>query len=218
MIIYGTNSSVREGQTLAAVCPSCGEQSLRGFTAYGFAHLFFVPTIPFGSRRGVVCEHCQHARVGKELPDELRTPAAEATRELRRPRRHWLGLVLLALLFTWLRIDGANEKELDEARLAAPVVGDLYVMDLRDHVEGLDPDMPFALARVTAVTDQDVRVQVGSWVYPSHWDAQKAAIRDHDEADDYWTAVWLSLGRDRLLELENADKLGLAERAEVEDA
>lgn len=214
MIIYGTNSTIAAGRELALACPDCSQPSLRGFRVFRYAHLYYVPTAPFGSQPGIECGACLHTRIGSEIPEQLAAAVKAAIREVRRPRWHWVGSLLLALLIGWLSFDGAREAEADLAHLASPVVGDLYVVDLRGQAENVDPEMPFVVTLVETVRETDVTVRFGRWLYDTAWDAQKAVIRNHMEEPDYWGSQRWSFGRGQLLSLETANKLHVARRVE----
>ena len=217
MIIYGTRASVRAGQPLAQPCPACSRTALQSFRVFDYFHVYYVPTFPLGSQPGVECTSCLHTTIGGDVPEELSPSVEQAARETGRPRWHWAGTLLVALLISWLSIDGAREDEANLARLASPVIGDLYVVDLRGEAEGVDPDMPFVVTRVEQVGEAEVTVQLGSWVYDTRWDAQKAVIRGHMKKADYWAGPHWSFGREQLLSLEKEDKLHVARRAK-EDA
>ena len=211
MIVYGTRTTQREGGPLAAPCPQCGRPALRGLRLFTYAHVYGVPTLPFGSLRGLQCESCLHAQVGSEVSEELAPELREATRELRRPRWHWVGTLLLAGLLVWLSHNGARRDAFERAHLAAPEVGDVYVIDLRGAAENVDPEMPFVVARVDAVSADRVRVRLGSWVYDTSWDALKAVRHDRHETPDYWSDQVWPLERAQLLPMEAERRLDLAE-------
>ncbi len=217
MIVYGTRATVRPGQPLAQACPACSRSELQTFRVFDYFHVYYVPTFPLGSQAGVECTSCLHTTVGADVPEELTAPVSQAAQEAGRPRWHWAGTLLIALLISWLSIDGARENEANLARLASPVVGDLYVIDLRGEAEGIDPDMPFVVSRVEQVGEAEVTVRLGTWVYDTRWDAQKAVIRGHLKKQDYWAGPDWSFGREQLLSLEKQNKLKVARRAE-EDA
>ncbi|MBW2245577.1 MAG: hypothetical protein JRH01_26780, partial [Deltaproteobacteria bacterium] len=98
MIVYGTRATVTAGQGLALACPECEQTTLRGFRVLRYAHLYYIPTLPFGSQPGIECGACFLTRVGAEIPEQLKAAAGAAIREIRRPRWHWAGSLLLALL------------------------------------------------------------------------------------------------------------------------
>lgn len=213
MIIYGTRATITAGQGLGQACPECEQPTLRGFRVLRYAHLYYIPTLPFGSQAGIECDACFLTRVGAEIPEQLRAAAGAAIREIRRPRWHWVGSLLLALLIGWLSFDGAREAEANLAQLAEPVIGDLYVLDLRGEAENVDPEMPYVVTRVEAVSDEAITVRMGRWLYDTAWDAQKAVIRDHPKEADYWGSQHWSLERGHLLGLEADNKLHVARRA-----
>ncbi|MCP3986137.1 MAG: hypothetical protein GY723_17270 [bacterium] len=213
MIIYGTRATITAGQVLAQICPECEQPSLRGFQVFRYAHLYHVPTAPFGSRPGIECGSCFLTRVGSEIPEQLAAAAGAAIRELRRPRWHWAGSLLFALLIGWFSLESAREAEANLAHLANPVVGDLYVLDLRGETENVDPEMPFIVALVEAVVGDHVTVRMGRWLYDTAWDAQKAVIRDHPDEPDYWGSQHSSFERGQLQSLEAENKLHVARRA-----
>lgn len=218
MIIFGTRSTVRAGEALVAPCPECDRTSMQGFRVFEYLHLYFLPTLPFGGSTGLECSGCLHTRVGKEVPEELRTVMREATREVRRPRWHWLGSLLLVVLLGWFSIGGAEERELNLARLSSPVVGDLYVIDTTEHAEDPNPSNPFVVGRVTGVSDDAVQVQLGAWLYESSWDAQKAVIHDDADASKYYGSEAWFFERSDLLRMESERELRMARRAGEEEA
>ncbi|MBW2397538.1 MAG: hypothetical protein JRG95_25110 [Deltaproteobacteria bacterium] len=82
MIVYGTRATVTAGQGLALACPECEQTTLRGFRVLRYAHLYYIPTLPFGSQPGIECGACFLTRVGAEIPEQLKAAAGAAIREI----------------------------------------------------------------------------------------------------------------------------------------
>lgn len=213
MIIYGTRSSVRPGEALAAPCPDCQRPTLQSFRAFDYLHVYFIPTLPIGGSAGIECSECLHTRMGDEIPAELESDASQASSAASRPRWHWAGTLLACLLLGWLSTNGSHERELDLARLAAPVVGDLYVVDTSTHAESVDPAHPFVVARVVDVDDEQVRIELGQWFYTSRWEAQKAVNHDAADADAYFGGGDWVFSRGDLMSMDTRRELRVARRA-----
>ena len=213
MILFGTRSSVRHGGALAAPCPGCQRPTLRSVRTFDYLHVYFVPTLPTGGSAGIECSECLHARMDDEIPAELASDLERAAGDASRPRWHWAGTLLACLLVAWLSMNGSHERELDLARLEAPVVGDLYVVDTTEHAESVDPTHPWVVARVIAVDDAEVQIELGQWLYPSRWDAQKAVNKRAATEDAYFGGGNWVFRRDELRGMHSRMELRVAQRA-----
>ncbi|TYZ07860.1 hypothetical protein FY528_14275 [Hymenobacter lutimineralis] len=137
MIIYGTNGShVRTVAAPALACPACanpGQLSLSVFSRY--AHIYWVPLVPYAKPAVAQCLHCKGAWTLKELPPEatnIREDLQTLKKQTMAPWWHWSGLVVLLLLAAWgLWASGRDQKE-NAAYLAAPQVGDIYTVREND--------------------------------------------------------------------------------------
>ncbi len=213
MILFGTRSSVRHGGPLAAPCPDCQRPALRSVRTFDYLHVYFVPTLPTGGSAGIQCGECLHTRMDDEVPGELATDLARAKDDASRPRWHWAGSLLACLLVAWLSMSGSQERELDLARLEAPVIGDLYVVDTTEHADSVDPTHPWVVARVVDVDENEVRIELGQWLYASRWDAQKAVNKDAAAESSYFGGGNWVFERSDLLEMDSRMELRVAERA-----
>ena len=202
MIVFGTHSRIVPGGAVpGAVCASCGRDALRAFTAFPYFHVYWIPVTPYGRKLGTECTQCQQTLFGDELPVELRQAVQRAGAVARVPKILFTGLALLLALFVYLTIEKGQYEEAVAVHLAAPRVGDAYVLDLRGFVEGVDHEMPFGVLEVERVAEGTVDLRLGGFVYEDYYDAVKA-VRGGDTRDVYYfTDQQLVLARDRLPDL-----------------
>ncbi|MBG8553675.1 hypothetical protein [Hymenobacter guriensis] len=137
MIIYGTNSSpVRTQLQPGLACPACANAEKMQLSVFSrYAHIYWVPLVPFAKPAVAQCLHCKGTWALGELPAEA-TDLRQALQALKKqtlaPWWQWSGLLVLLLLAAWgLWASGQNKKD-NAAYLAAPRVGDVYTVRKND--------------------------------------------------------------------------------------
>jgi antitoxin component YwqK of YwqJK toxin-antitoxin module len=105
MIIYGTGEKkLASQQTTKARCPQCGKQEITFHFFKKYAHLFWIPAFPIGSRQLAYCESCG-ASYQESIPASLRLDLENAKSRTSYPFYLFSGsaLVVLAIsLFIYL--------------------------------------------------------------------------------------------------------------------
>ena len=201
MLIYGTNAKVVEapGDAEPSSCPSCGEQALRAHVLMRYAHVFWIPFVPIGKKVVFACDHCQLQLEGKKAQPAL-TPAASAAKAAaKRPFYHFAGVALLAVLVGIGAVQAQKNSRNTEAWVAAPAVGDYYILDGDDLLGGLgDPLLTYVVARVDGVSEDQVDVTLGTYGY-SRLSGARQAVEDGDiNAADYFAEEPTPLPRSEL--------------------
>ena len=136
MIIYGTNGTHLRDEPLPGIpCPACQTTDALKVSVYGrYAHVYWLPLLPYRKPAVLSCGHCRHGWDEKTLPAEMKAPVAALKKETRAPWWHWSGLVVIALLISWGTVAAARHNRDKVDYLAAPRVGDIYTV--RDSVGG----------------------------------------------------------------------------------
>lgn len=135
-MIIGTNTSstLRKAPLSGLPCPYCGAVgTLRVKVRGSYVHIAAIPLFPLGKSAKLHCKHCRKGWDAGFIPLELQPAVAAVRQQTRTPFRHWLGLVLLAGLFTWGIVNGTRDDREDLTYLAAPQAGDVYTIYLKDN-------------------------------------------------------------------------------------
>lgn len=135
---YGIRQShLRTVPTPGHACPSCANTESLSLSFFGrYAHLFFVPLFGFSRTAVVVCEHCQFAGKGRDIPESLRPVAAQLKKGIGRPWWHFIGLLLVGLLALFIAFSLATSKpkaERDQEELGwlrQPKINDVIMVNI----------------------------------------------------------------------------------------
>lgn len=130
-MIYGWKAKDL-GQTMVpGACPSCGtENSVALHVVQKYAHVLFIPLLPFGRKAITVCEHCKQTLEGKALSPSSQMVYQSARAQFKAPVWMWSGVIIIALLTPVAMWQSAKHDKEVLARLNAPQVGDLYEIKL----------------------------------------------------------------------------------------
>jgi|GEM_PF-912003 len=141
LIYYGTNAVYLRTAPLPSVaCPACAAVSSLSAKVFGrYVHVMLLPLFPRSKTAVVACAHCQRTWEDSALPEEIRAAVAALKQQIRPPAWQWAGVALLAVGLAvggaraWAA-DAANARDLraNAAYLAAPRIGDVYTVRVRD--------------------------------------------------------------------------------------
>lgn len=190
MLVFGSRvKAVFSGQQPTDVpCDSCGRLELRPRVFQRYAHVFWIPMFPVGKKVFFECAHCKRTLAPKEGPTSLAPFARAARRTAKTPLHLFMGLAALAVLVGFAAVQARIESRNTKEWVAAPAVGDLYVLDTAK----VFPDMEektfkFVIARVNKVTPDAVEVQFGTYGYAVSGGAEKAIDAGDIAKKDYFT-------------------------------
>lgn len=211
MIIFGISSSERAGTALTDRCPHCGERNLVGSRRFRYFHLFWLPVIPLGSAVAVTCEHCQLAMEKADLEPAQKDRAVQGCRDLKRPRWHFIGTLVVAGLIGMNMHDDARLEEKALAAAAEPHVGDVWIIDVRD-AWGIEDDVfRYGVGRVSEVNGDEVGLSMSDWSYLVSSGARKDALEAISEQDKEYFGddVTVSISATELVAFQATDDFRL---------
>ena len=217
MVIFGISSSERPGALLTDVCPHCGERGLVAYRRFRYFLLFFLPVLPLGSALSVHCEHCHLAMTKKDLHATQQDRALQGIREIKRPRWHFVGTVLVAGI---IAVNLHNDAELEEKSLAAaaqPQVGDIWVIDVKDSwKEAWDENLDegdslyrYSTGRVSDVRGEEVELSLSDWSFTMSKDARKDALDALSDQDEPYFIHDITIPASRLVALQASNDFRL---------
>ncbi|MDO7848052.1 hypothetical protein Q5H92_16930 [Hymenobacter sp. M29] len=160
MIFYGTNGThVRTVPLPGVACPFCtASDTLQVSLFCRYAHIYYVPLLPFSKPVVATCTNCSLSWDNKALPPALRGPIRTLKQDTRTPLWTWSGTALLAVGLGWAAVAGARDDRENQAYLAAPRVGDIYT------VRANEADNNYSLLKVVGVKGTTVDVVANEYV------------------------------------------------------
>ncbi len=132
MIFYGTRSTlIKEGKIRSITCPNCTTNSTMHYGVYGkYAHVYWIPTFPYGKVTVAECDSCKKTYKLKELPNSIKEKINLDKSGTRYPLWYFSGLaVLFAVLFSVgysVKLDNQN----NEKYINNPQIGDVFSIKL----------------------------------------------------------------------------------------
>lgn len=189
MIVFGTRGKVVPGsRKQGVVCPSCGKEEHTTYGVLRYFHIFWIPVFPTLRQPMLECAHCRKVLAGKEIPERTRREIAEAVFTSGRMLPMFTGLALALALLAFGAVQASVEAQRADGFLAAPAVGDLYVVKLARFAEGTEPRYPYGLLRVAAVRGAELELQLGRFGYAGASGAEKAIRSGKHREPDYFSA------------------------------
>ena len=189
MIIFGTRGKALPGpRKQGIVCANCGKEEHATFGVLRYFHVFWIPVFPTMKQAMIECLHCRKVLIGKEVPERARRDVAEKVFTRGHVLPLYTGLAAAALFAVFVSIGAAEESRSESGYLAAPAVGDLYVVRVGRFSEGSDPRFPYGVVRVSAVSGERVTLQLGRYGYDRGTGAEKAIRGGQIGAPDYFAA------------------------------
>ncbi len=160
-ISYGTRASLLRTEPLAGACPACRAASGNLLAdIYGrFFRVWFLPMWPTSRLVLVECQACQRVFQETELPaaGPLLAPVQALKAAARRPWWMWLGTAGLVVMSVVAFVQGQRRPGVVAERLAAPLVGDVYVL----HDQTQTP--PYTLLKVNHVLPDTLELLVNKY-------------------------------------------------------
>lgn len=173
MLVWGSKGKiVHAGDAGNRFCPVCKENRHFGYIlSYKMHHIWFLIRWASGKSYSTVCDIC-HC-VFPSDPPEANDAGISGGAKARSPipvfdRWGWAFALGAIAVFIVMAIIAGNADKAGEAKMvAAPVVGDLYTVDIEQFV-GKDPSAPsrteYGIFRVSKVSDGKVVLDVPKMV------------------------------------------------------
>ena len=99
---------------------------------YGtYAHVMWIPCIPFGKEVFSWCGHCQNHLKLKEMPQDLQQKAREFRSQSSYPKWFYSGLGVILFFFAYFFINDKMDKSKLPEYVNTPEVGDVYYVEER---------------------------------------------------------------------------------------
>jgi len=188
MIVFGTRGKMVPGQRKqGVVCASCGKEEHTTYGVLRYFHVFWIPVFPTQKQPMLECAHCKKVLAGKDIPERTRREIAESIFTSGRVLPMFTGLALILALLAFASFQGAAESRRAEGYLAAPAVGDLYVVKLARFAGSAEPKYPYGVLRVKAVSGDKLELELGRYGYTGSSGAEKAIRASKHREPDYFT-------------------------------
>ena len=213
MIVFGTRAREVSGpRKQGVVCSHCGQDrhATRGVLRY--FHLFWIPVFPTQKQPTMECLHCKKVLTGNEIPEPARREITASLFTRGRMLPMFSGLFLFAVLMGFGLYSSARKSREAEIYLAAPVVGDLYVVKMARFAKSTDPKFPYGLLRVASVRDDKVELQLGQEGYSRAAGAESALRAGKHRESTYFSSDTLQLAVKDLLPIKTAGDIEEVER------
>jgi hypothetical protein len=166
-------------------CPTCNASSLSNVGILRHFHVFGLPLFPVGGRSLVSCGSCTYTQPFKDMPESVRSQASAAVNFKSMVLSSWGLLVVIAVLigaFVLMQ----NDKRENQAYIAAPQAGDVYVIRLNEVFPGLgDSTFPYGVLQVTGVRGESIDVKIANAGYGNLKSVNKSLRQDGTQADFY---------------------------------
>jgi hypothetical protein len=199
MIVFGTRGKAVPGpRKQGVVCESCGKEEHATYGVLRWFHVFWIPVFPTMKQAVMECAHCKKLLRGKEVPERVRRDIAEKVFTRGRVLPLFSGLAVLVILVASAAWGSAERSKKESAFLAAPAVGDLYVVKLARFAPGADPKFPYGVLRVSGVAGSKLELQIGRYGYTQGSGADKAISSGQVRSADYFAPGPVSLDAQEL--------------------
>lgn len=206
LVLWGWRGKVIPGKMLSNQrCEHCGSGSLRAHTVVNYVHIFWIPLFPVGRYLATECNHCQAVQKGKEIPDAIKQEARRQQALAPFPRYLFAGTAAVAVLAGFLFFNARAEQERTADYVAAPAVGDCFVVDYEQVFGVSEEDLRYGVMRVQSADADSVAFAVGSWAYEFHSDAGGAVKKGEVDSPEYWVDGAVKFARDDLVAMHEAD-------------
>jgi hypothetical protein len=213
MIVFGTRGKVVPGpRKQGIVCANCGKEEHAMYGVLRYFHVFWIPVFPTMKQPVLECLHCKKVLTGKEVPERARRDIAEKVFTRGRVLPLFTGLALIAVLAVFIGIGAAAESRKEAELLAAPAVGDLYVVKLSRFAPRADPKFPYGILRVSSVEGSSLRFQLGTFGYGRATAAASAIRKGQVAGAGYFAPEPLTLQVQELKPLKSGGVIYSVER------
>ncbi|MDB9835871.1 hypothetical protein OAC51_03095 [Flavobacteriaceae bacterium] len=134
MIIFGTRTRNIATTNSSATCTSCDEKKMFFNVQGTYAHIMWIPTIPFGKKVYSWCGHCQVFLELSEMPQDQRNKAREFRSQTPYPKWFFSGIILFTLLIGGSVLFDKMEKSNLPKYVNDPQIGDIYYIEEKPNV------------------------------------------------------------------------------------
>ncbi len=194
MIVFGTRGKVVAGpRKQGVVCASCGKEEHATYGVLRYFHVFWIPLFPTMKQPMMECLHCKKVLTGKEVPERVRRDVADKVFTRARVLPLFTGLAAIGVFAAFAASGAAEESRREAAFLAAPAVGDTYVVKLARFAAGTDPKYPYGVLRVSSISGANLELQVGRFGYSGPTAAASAIRTGQIAAAQYFAAEPMTL-------------------------
>ena len=133
MIIFGKTRRLVATNAIFDTCESCHKQGNMEMLVFkDYAHIFWIPFFPIGTKGISQCGHCKHALELKQMPGSLKLTYQNLKAQAKTPVWMYSGLMLVAVLIFIGAIAGGKKNEKNAKLIVTPASGDVYEIKTRD--------------------------------------------------------------------------------------
>jgi hypothetical protein len=224
-IVYGKKSSVSSnGELITDHCPECGKNNFAHVYRNNYMHVFWIPMFAIGRESVLVCTNCQKVIEGRELSEKMRVDIRDRKEKPRYPYHHFFGVIALLVVGAIFSVMGFAAAQGDKKLIAAPVIGDYYVIDNASIKEKLiaggvkkealdDIESGYCVTRIDRIDGETCTLAVGNAYYSSYSRAGRDISKDEVRTDkEYFTDIHLPYSREELVALYRSGSIKDVER------
>ena len=194
MIIYGSKSShVNTASLEDATCPHCDTTGQMEMSVYSdYAHIFWIPMLPFSKKVIASCRHCKAAYDLKEMPPELKDRCYTYQKSQKSPLWQYLGLAVIAFFIILGIIQSNLDSKNTDAFLENPMLNDVYTVKYEKN---------YSTMKIVEIADETIFFSENNYYVTT-----SSKIREIEKAENYDTEDLLEFTLEELREMKN-DKL-----------
>ena len=206
LLLWGWRGKVIPGKMLNNQrCEQCGSGSLRAHTVVNYVHIFWIPLFPVGRQIATECNHCKSVQKGKEVSKAIKEEAKRQQAVAPVPKYLFMGTVGFAMLFGFLFVNVQQQRARTADYVAAPAVGDCFVVNYEEIFGVSEEDLRYGVMRVNFASSDSVAFAVGSWAYEYTSDAGSAVTDGDVDSPEYWVTGEVMFARDELVAMHESE-------------
>lgn len=166
-----------------ADCSACNKASLRNTGIVKLFHISGLPLFPVGGSSLVACGSCGISAELKHVSDGLREKASPVITPKALLLSSW-GMLIVVLVLAGVLYLGISGKQEDRAFIAAPQIGDLYIVRIADFIPTQSADtFPYGVLKITNVDNGHVSFAVANATYGNLKSVRKSLRSDSSKKD-----------------------------------
>jgi hypothetical protein len=213
MIIFGTRGKTIAGSNRRGIaCSACGQEEHAAYGNLRYFHLFFIPMFPIRREPVLQCRHCRKTLVGGEIPEPARGEIVRQVFTGKRTAPMFIGTAIAVVLALFIVVVGGGESRKQVEYLRNPLPGDYYVVKAADLATSANPQQPYAILQVAAVSADQVELRVGRQGYLSSLRALKAIRNKEPSSAGYFASAPIKLPMDTLPSLKSKGTIDSVKR------
>jgi hypothetical protein len=129
MIVYGWNAkNIKQAPLETYECPQCQQKQSVLVIFAKYVHIFWIPVFPYKKSAVIVCNHCKKETEETAITLGPGVSVAQLKGAVPIPKYLFSGLALLLAAISYIVYLGWSEGKQEQAYLAAPEVGDVYLV------------------------------------------------------------------------------------------